>query len=329
MLPLGMTLVASALLPPPAQVPMGWGLGGAVDAVSGGGALLGTTMVGTVVTTVAAAAVAGLTRLVPPHLARLLLALAGGLGAGAVTFYVGTVLGTRLAGDPTQVGVGWVLLTVPGALAWGWTGYAVHGEHRPGLAEVRDRVPELDRVVPGVRPAGSAGVHEQVLLPWTSETGAPSLRWVRAFVAVVAVLVGALLLVSGERAGVVLVALLAGVGGVVLAHACTEVTAVVDERGLRLRSRRVPLTLLRVRADDVVGVGVADLDPLEWGGWGLRWLPDRTAYIGVGGPGLVVHRRSGRRLAVELSEGETAARAGALALRLVAAQALVETSSAC
>lgn len=316
MLPLGVLLVASVALPLPELA-----AGDSADGVSGGGAVLVGAMAVTVVATVAAAAVAGLSRLVPRQSARVLLALAGAVGAGAVAVYVGTVLGTRLAADPGQVGIGWVLPAVPVALVWGWTGYAVHGEHRPALTEVLGQVPERDRVQPA---AGDEG--ERVPLPWTSDTRSPSLRFVSLFAGAVTVAVTVLLLATGEGWLLVVPALLLGGAAAAVCYACIEVTAVVDQDGLRLRSRTLPLTLLRVAAQDVVGAGVADVDPMAWGGVGLRWLPDRTAYTGSGGPGLVVHRRSGRRLAIELVEGQEAATAGARALR-AAAQARVASSS--
>lgn len=327
MLPLGLLLVASVLLPPPAQVPTRWGPGAQAVGQSSGAALLGTTFTVAVLATVGAAAVTGLTRLVPAHLSRVVLAVAGAVGAGALTAYVGTVVGTGLAGDdPGQVGVGWALVAVPVALLWGWTGYVVHAEHRPTLADVQDSVPERDRIVAGTSSPWAADTGA-VVLPWVSQTRSPSLRWVAALVAGTVLLIIVLLGVSGEGWLVTTVVAVVGLGLVVLVHACTEVSLHVDVAGLRLRSRRVPLTLVRVRAVDVVGAGVSDLDPLDWGGWGLRWLPDRTAYIGAGGPGIVVHRRSGRRLAVELTEGEAAAVAGAGALRRAAAQARAETPS--
>ncbi|HLS45428.1 MAG TPA: hypothetical protein VK045_08330 [Ornithinicoccus sp.] len=67
---------------------------------------------------------------------------------------------------------------------------------------------------------------------------------------------------------------------------------------------------------------------MKWGGIGLRWLPDRTAYIVRGGPGIVVHRASGRRFAVEVTEGQEVAEVGTRALLLSAARAAAGGSSA-
>lgn len=317
-LPLAALMAGSVLLPPPDAVPAHWGGGGDVDRLMTGAELLGTTLTVTVIATVVAALVAGLSRLVPPQWSRLVLAVCAAVGAGAAATYVLTVLGVRVGGSAEAVTVWWALGMLPVGAAWGWVTYAVHGEHRPELATVLQTVPELDRVVP---------VRETEVEVWHTDTRSPSLLWVAAFVAVVTVVVAVLLVTGGE--GWLPVVLLGAPGlavaGLVLAS--SEVRLEVDDEGMRLRSRRLPVTVLRVRADDVVGVGTADLDPMAWGGWGLRWMPDRTAYIASGGPGLVVHRRSGRRLAVETTEGAGAAAAGARALRRVAGQALTGEST--
>jgi hypothetical protein len=317
--PLAALLALAPVLPPPGAVPAHWGVGGDVDRVMSGTALLGTTLTLTVISALTAGLVAGLSRLVTPRWSRVVLAGCAAVGAGAAAVYVLTVLGVRAGGSADAVTAWWALAAFPVAAGWSWLTYAVHGEHRPPLAEVLDTVPELDRVVPvtGAAPG----------VPWRSDTTSPSLRWVGVFVAAVAVAVVVLLVGSGDGW---VPALLLGVPGLALAlvvHSLAQVRAEVDAEGLRLRPLHLPVTVLRVRAEDVVGVGVADLDPLAWGGWGLRWLPDRSAYIASGGPGLVVHRRSGRRLAVELTEGALAAAAGRQALRAVAGQALAGEST--
>ncbi|OLT44951.1 hypothetical protein BJF86_11020 [Serinicoccus sp. CNJ-927] len=81
-------------------------------------------------------------------------------------------------------------------------------------------------------------------------------------------------------------------------------------------------------AERVAGADVQQLDPMRWGGVGLRALPDRTAYIvgPGGGPGIVVYQRDGRRLALQITEGDAAARAGAATLLQAAGQRVGEGS---
>lgn len=321
MLPLAGLLVASALLPAPSRLPTHWGTGGGVDAVGSGGAVLSTALTVTVVAVVVAALVAGLRGLVGPHGSRVLLTGCGGVGAGAAAAYALTVVGLRVSGSAESVGVWWPLGVLPVALAWAWAGWVLHGEGRPDRDEVWLSVPELDRVLP------ARASPPPIDLPWSSPTGSPSLRWVSVLVALIVVLTAVLLAASGSGRLLVLAVLLVGAGTAAVTFALTAVEVIVDTGGLRVRSQRLPVTVLRVAAVDVLGVQAADLDPMEWGGWGLRWLPGSTAYIGSGGPGIVVHRRSGRRLAVELAQGEQAATAGAAALRAAAAQALAGTAS--
>lgn len=321
MLPLAGLLAASALLTPPSRLPTQWGAGGDVDAVGTGAAVLSTALTVTVVAVVAAALVAGLRGLVDPQWSRVLLAGCGGVGAGATATYVLSVVGLRVSGSADAVGVWWPLAMLPVALGWAWAGWVLHGQSRPDRDEVWRSVPELDRVLP------ARAAQPPVELPWSSATGSSSLRGVSVLVALIFVLTAVLLAASGSGWRSVLAVTLVGAGTTAVIFALIRVEVIVDSGGLRVRSQRLPVTLLRVRAGDVLGVQATDLDPMVWGGWGLRWLPGSTAYIGSGGPGIVVHRSSGRRLAVELAEGEQAAAAGAAALRAAAAQALAGTAS--
>jgi hypothetical protein len=134
-------------------------------------------------------------------------------------------------------------------------------------------------------------------------------------------------LVAGES--LVLAVFVALVGGTTaaLALAWSAVRLHVDAEGLTVRSKVLPVRVSRVPAEEVVGVETLDLDPMRWGGVGLRALPDRTAYIVDGGPGIVVWKRDGRRLALQVTEGEQVAAAGARALLRAAGQRLGESSA--
>ena len=122
---------------------------------------------------------------------------------------------------------------------------------------------------------------------------------------------------------------LVGLGTGLLALAWSSVALTVDLDGLRIRSRVLPVQVSHVPAGQVVGVEVRDLDPMRWGGVGLRALPERTSYIidQAGGPGIVVHQRDGRRLALQVTEGDTVARTGARTLLRAAGQRLGQEPS--
>lgn len=305
MLPLGVLLLASVVLP-----------------VSAAPAALGPVLAVCVGALLLAAVVTGLARLVPPHTSRWLLSLSGAVGAGAAGGYTLSLVAVQVVDDISATSAWWLLPATLVALLWGWTGYVVHGDQRPSVQQIVETIPERDRVLPT---SGAA----DLLLPWRCDSRAGSLEGAAIFVLVVLGLAGVLLVVSGG--GWLLGGCLV-VGGLVaatLTWAAAEVRVLVDGDGLWVRSRRLPLTVLRVPADEVLGAGAMVLDPMRWGGTGLRWLPDSTAYLGSGGPGIVVHRRSGRRMAVQLEQDEQAALAGATALRSVAAQTRVGTDSSC
>lgn len=303
MLPLGVLLVSSILLP-----------------ISAAPRVLGPVLAVCVGALLVAAVVTGLARLVPPHTSRWMLALSGAVGAGAAGGYTLSLVGVQLFDDISATSAWWLLPAALVAVLWGWAGYVVHGDQRPSVQQIVETIPERDRVLPAAEAA-------DLVLPWRCDARSGSLEGAAIFVLVVLGAAGVLVLVSGG--GWLLGGCLV-VGGLVaatLTWAAAEVQVLVDGEGLRVRSRRLPLTVLRVPAREVLGARAMDLDPMVWGGTGLRWLPGSTAYLGSGGPGIVVHRRSGRRLAVQLTQDEQAAAAGATALRSVAAQARLGTDS--
>lgn len=315
-LPFALLLLAVSVWPPPDRVPTHW-TGDLPDGFSSGGGLFTACLSVAGFCAAVSALVVLLGFLAPAQWARAVLALLAALGAGAAAVYGTSVVGTRLAGAPEQVHVVWALLPVPIALGWGTVAWWLA---RPGPVDreaVRELVPERSRVVP------QTGVP---VTPWATRTRSAVLLTTAMFVLVVVGL-SAVLLWALTSTGAVVVGVTAVAAGAYTA-AWGNVEVRVDAAGLTIRSLLAPLTLLRVPADQVVGVETADLDPMKWGGIGLRWLPDRTAYIVRGGPGIVVHRASGRRFAVEVTEGQEVAEVGTRALLLSAARAAAGGSSA-
>ncbi|ACQ78373.1 conserved hypothetical protein [Beutenbergia cavernae DSM 12333] len=101
-----------------------------------------------------------------------------------------------------------------------------------------------------------------------------------------------------------LAVLFVGVAFMLLVLARVRVS--VDGRGLRLTSwLGFPVT--RIPLDDVAAARAEQLEPGEWGGWGYRWMPGRTAFVLRRGPALVVDRRDGRQFAVTLDDPATPA----------------------
>ncbi|MGD8201727.1 hypothetical protein ACQE98_13790 [Ornithinimicrobium sp. W1679] len=277
----------------------------------GGGAavdvgLLQTGLTATVMAALAAAGVALLSRVVPAGWGRWGLAAASALGWGG---YAVPLLGA------VAPGLRWTVVGVAAVLA-GWVGHRLHGSRALPRDQLLRRVPERARVQ-ALRGRAVAPVPV-----WTSDVASGTLRVQGLVLLAVFGLTAVVVLLLGEGVLLTLGVLLFGLAGGGLALAWSRVTLRVDEDGLQVRSGVLSARLLRVPAGDVVGVEVLDLDPMAWGGIGLRPLPDRTSYVVDAGPGLVVWRSDGRRLAVQVTEGDRAARAGARALAQAAGQRL-------
>jgi hypothetical protein len=70
---------------------------------------------------------------------------------------------------------------------------------------------------------------------------------------------------------------------------------------LHIPLKRIPLDRIR-RAE------AAHLTPGEWGGWGYRIMPGRSALVLRSGPGLVVTSVDGTQFAISLADAESPAR---------------------
>ncbi|BAL87514.1 hypothetical protein AMIS_22940 [Actinoplanes missouriensis 431] len=92
----------------------------------------------------------------------------------------------------------------------------------------------------------------------------------------------------------------------VLAFALGRVRVTADRRGLRVVTG-VGVTVKHVALADIVSAEAAEINPMEWGGWGYRVMPGRSALVLRGGPGLVVNLHDGRRFAVTLDDPRTPA----------------------
>ena len=223
---------------------------------------------------------------------------------------------------PDRVGDGWILLALLAGLLLGILVYVVHGRRTPSAKELAALVPERSRVQP------LRGRAARPVEPWATEVSSGMLRvmgWVLLGVMlVVAVVIG----LAGQSIwlSLVLVVTALGTGGVALAWSKVRISA--DADGLTIRSLVLPVRVSRTPAENIAGADVQVLDPMKWGGIGLRALPDRTAYIvDSGGPGIVVYKRDGRRLALQITEGDPAARAGARTLLQAAGQRLGASAS--
>lgn len=281
-------------------------------------ALTARLMAVVVLCALGAAAMAVLQRVVPQSWSRWALAALAGLAWGAWLVHLFTAWRADGAVGVSQL----VLLgSLLGGLAAGALGYAVHGRRRPTPAQLQALVPERSRV------HALRGRAVRAVQPWSTELDSRTMRvlgW--GVLAVFAVTLGVVLL-DGQGWVTALVVALVGTGTWALALAWSAVRVEVDADGLQVRSRVFPVRVARVPAAEIAGVAVQELDPMRWGGIGLRPLPDRTSFIvDDGGPGLVIYRRDGRRLALQVTEGDAVARDGARELLQAAGQRLAATS---
>ena len=80
-----------------------------------------------------------------------------------------------------------------------------------------------------------------------------------------------------------------------------------DWRGLRVVSALFRIPLKRIRLDTIDVIEAAELRPAEWGGWGYRIMPGRSALILRKGPGLIVTTTNKKQFAITLNDPETPA----------------------
>lgn len=88
---------------------------------------------------------------------------------------------------------------------------------------------------------------------------------------------------------------------------CSAVRVTVDERGLGIGVGPFGVPRLRIPQAEIADARVEDVAPLAYGGWGLRFVNGTTGVVLRSGPGIVVSRRSGRRLVVTVDDAATGA----------------------
>lgn len=210
-------------------------------------------------------------------------------GMGAATWFTSALL-TMQTGDPFEVVLGgWFLLQMIAA------GYGV--------------IPLL--IAP--KPAVIATDHAKRIEFEPGQTAA----WSRtitsalfAWVALALVVMGAAIygadIVQGRISEVIFGVVVMAIA-IVLVASFARIRVAADWRGLRVYSSVLRLPLKRIRLDQIEAVEVAELVPTEWGGWGYRIMPGRSALIVKGGPGLIVTTTNQKQFAITLPDPETPA----------------------
>lgn len=251
---------------------------------------------GIVAVLTAVAIVAALTRHGRPS--RMTAGGAASFAGLAACTWIATALATAAAPTPEEAVAGWTPALAVVGLAWGVVVGLLSTGSGARLGPVLVLDDDHDPIAPvPLRPG------ERVA--WSGTTG--SVPFTVLGVALVAgmVVMGVVGIRTGGAAGVVgpVVGLLAGL----LVLALGRVRLTVDRRGVRLVSALVGVRLLRVRLADVASAETETIDPMSWGGWGLRFSGRGTAYVTGRRPGLVVRRRDGSAVAVTIDDPEGAA----------------------
>ena len=205
-------------------------------------------------------------------------------GAGAQTWLVSTAL-TLQTGDPYEVVLGpWVVLGLV-SVAYGLVPFYLAPKPPVVTRDVHTRI----EFAPGEDGA------------WSRTITANLFVWVAVVLAVVGVALYGSALMNGEVSEALLgVVVLAITIVIVLAFSRFRVTA--DWRGLRVVSSIFRLPLKRIPLDNIDTIETGELLPGEWGGWGYRVMPGRSALILRKGPGLIVTTRNQKQFALTLDE---------------------------
>ncbi|MGG7465448.1 hypothetical protein [Plantibacter sp. YIM 135347] len=211
---------------------------------------------------------------------------------GASVWVQATALTIGAGGDPKAADLGaWSVLALAAPL-WGLIPYFLQ-PRAPKSGQTREAATPLHL---GADETGA----------WSRATnGAVFMVMLLLLVAVVCVLLVPLFLSQdgfGAIAGIAFTVLIA-----LLALAFVRVRVTVDRRGLRVLSGTLGLRVKHIPLDEIESVEADQLVPMQWGGWGYRFMPGRSAVIVRGGEGLVVTRTNGNLFAVSTNDARTAA----------------------
>lgn len=126
-------------------------------------------------------------------------------------------------------------------------------------------------------------------------------RWTWALLA--STLLPVPVLVAAGLPWVGLLLVVVGAGAVTV----LRVRVIVGPQGLTVRTGPFGVIRYRVPLDEVESVHAEVIDPLAYGGWGLRWLPGVRGLVVRRGPGLRIERRQKATLVVTVDDAPAAA----------------------
>lgn len=148
------------------------------------------------------------------------------------------------------------------------------------------------------------------MVAWSGRCRAPYVPWLVGMTAAVVLAVMWLASSAAEPAPAWVLWLLALVGLIVvaagLALGMLEVT--IEPAGLVIRYGSFGWPVQRFPWPGITGLSAIEVHPMEWGGWGYRWVPWRrgTAAVLRKGPGIRIDRADGRVFVVTIDDPDAA-----------------------
>lgn len=214
-----------------------------------------------------------------------LLGLVGGLAAGVwivptwLTLQAGSVEGAELGFWIIPLGIGSLYGIIPAAIL----------PAQPGGLDRNAVTASLD-------------LGETEIGAWSRTMSAKPFLWITLGMCALFALVYTPILLSDDpsTAGF---GLAIGVLAVLVCASFIRLRVSIDWRGLRVVSL-FGIPLKRIALDQVSAVEAAEIRPMDWGGWGYRIMPGRSAVVLRSGPGLVVTTTSDKLFAITLDDPE-------------------------
>ncbi|MBF4570462.1 hypothetical protein ITJ57_16975 [Plantibacter sp. VKM Ac-2880] len=271
----------------PVDVASHWsGTGAPDDSQPAAGVFVVTLIIASV------AAIAAIILLALPRPARrtkrmIVLILGIAAGSAAAVWVIPTWL-TIQAGSVDGAVLGWWIVPLAACSLWGVIPAAILPA-QPLLAGATARPAPMD-------------LGETEVGAWSRSVTALLFLWLTlALVAIGAVAYTPILL--GGESGVATLGLSILTLATLLCASFIRLRVSVDWRGLRVVSL-FGIPMKRIPLDQVDVVEATDIRPMDWGGWGYRIMPGRSAVVLRSGPGLVVTTASGKQFAITIDDPE-------------------------
>jgi hypothetical protein len=91
-------------------------------------------------------------------------------------------------------------------------------------------------------------------------------------------------------------------GGVLALHLVARIETRVSDQGVSVRMR--PFSGRKIAPGEIRDARITDVHPMEYGGWGVRWVSKGRAYIVRGGRGVRLDLRTGVHVLIESRKPE-------------------------